>query len=48
MALATLVAISGIQKSVDFYAPPPPKMALVIVLPPSKPLRTATYKQRVH
>ncbi len=43
-----LVAISG-PKKVSILAPPPPlKMALVMDLPPSKPLRTALYKQQVH
>jgi hypothetical protein len=48
MALATLVAFSGPKKVLIFSVPPPPKMALVMGSPSSKPLRTAEYKQRVH
>jgi hypothetical protein len=47
MALATLVPFKGPKKS-RFLGPPPPKMPLVIDSPPTKPLRTAPYKQQVH
>jgi hypothetical protein len=47
MALATLVAISG-PKTVSIFRAHPPEMALVMDMPPSKPLRTAPYKQQVH
>jgi hypothetical protein len=34
-------------KKFEIFRPPPPKMARVMDLPPSKPLRTAPYKQQV-
>jgi hypothetical protein len=46
MALATLMAISGLKKVSILGLPT--KMALVMDLSPSKPLRTAPYKQQVH
>jgi len=47
MALAALVPFKGPKKS-RFLGPHPPKMPRVMDSPPSKPLRTAPYKQQVH
>jgi hypothetical protein len=47
MALAGLVPFKGPKKS-QFLGPPPPKTPRVMDSPPSKPLRTAPYKQQVH
>ncbi len=44
---AALVPFKGPKKS-RFLEPHPPKMPRVMDSPPSKPLRTAPYKQQVH
>jgi hypothetical protein len=42
------VVISGPKKVSIFRATPPPQMPLVTDSLPSKPLRTAPYKRKVH